>query len=131
MTLVRVQDPSQQPPSAPVADNLPKELEFLAGSLCDLGFDKLALPLGEIEQIYVAFCGSGVAVPGTPYKLRHSVMSLYTFVEPASGQEVRLPLDWKQTVHSRVWIGKKVAAADPTLYEDKGDGYLLRKRDGA
>jgi hypothetical protein len=98
VTLVRVKDPSKKPPSAPVSEKLPKELEFLAGSLCDLGFDKLDLPQNDIEQIYLAFCGQGVAVPGTPYRLRHSVMSLFTFVEPASGHEVRLPADWRQTV---------------------------------
>jgi hypothetical protein len=127
VTLVRVKDPSKKPPSAPVSEKLPKELEFLAGSLCDLGFDRLDLPQNDIEQIYLAFCGQGVAVPGTPYRLRHSVMSLFTFVEPASGHEVRLPADWRQTVRSRVWIRKKVAAADPALYEDKGDGYWLRQ----
>jgi len=133
VTLVRVKDPSKTPPAAPVSDNLPKELEFLAGPLCDLGFDKLDLPPSEIERIYLAFCGQGVAVPGTPYKLRHSVMSLFTFVEPASGHEVTLPVNWQQTVHSSVWIGKKVAAGglDLSLYEDKGDGYLLREGKGA
>jgi hypothetical protein len=79
---------------------LPKELGFLSGSLCDLGFDKLNVPAGEIEQIYLAFCGQGVAVPGTSYRLRHSVMSLYTFVEPASGHEMTLPLNWRQTFRS-------------------------------
>jgi hypothetical protein len=131
LTLVRTKDPSKKPPSAPVSDHLPKELEFLAGPLCNLGFDKLELQPGEIEQIYLAFCGQGVAVPGTPYKLRHSVMSLYTFVEPASGKEVRLPDNWRQTVHSQVWIGKRVAAGDLSQYEDQGDGYLLRKVSGA
>jgi hypothetical protein len=131
VTLVRVQDPSKKPPSAPVSESLPKELEFLAGSLCDLGFDKLDLPQRDIEQIYLAFCGQGVAVPGTPYRLRHSVMSLYTFVEPARGHEVRLPVNWRQTVRSRVWIGKKVADGDLAFYEDKGDGYWLREGTGA
>src|SRR5262249_20447147 len=111
VTLVRAKDPSKKPPSAPVSDDMPKELEFLAGPLCDLGFAKLDLPPNEIEQIYLAFCGPGVAVPGTPYKLRHSVMSLFTFVEPASGHEVKLPPNWRQGVRSRAWIGKKVAQA--------------------
>jgi hypothetical protein len=127
VTLVRSKDPSKKPPSAPVSDNLPKELEFLAGSLCDLGFDKLALPESEIEQIYLAFCGQGVAVPGTPYRLRHSAMSLFTFVEPAAGHEVKLPPNWRQVVRSRVWIGKRIAAGDLSSYEDKEDGYLLRE----
>src|SRR5207253_557105 len=108
VTLVRVKDPSKKPTSALVSEKLPRELEFLGGSLCDLGFDKLDLPQNDIEQIYLAFCGQGVAVPGTPYRLRHSVMSLFTFVEPANGHEVKLPADWRQTVRSRLWIGKKV-----------------------
>src|SRR5205085_10098791 len=76
VTLVRVKDPSRKPPSAPVSDKLPAELEFLKGPLTDLGFGKLNLPQAEIDKIYLAFCGEGVSVPGTPYKLRHSVMSL-------------------------------------------------------
>lgn len=131
VTRVCVKDPSRKPPSAPVSDELPKELAFLAGSLCDLGFGRLDLPPREIERIYLAFCGQGVAVPGTPYKLRHSVMSLFTFVEPASGQEVKLPRNWRQAVRSRAWIGKKVAEGDLSSYEDKGDGYLLREANGA
>jgi hypothetical protein len=101
-TLVRTKDPTKKLPNAPVSDNLPKELEFLAGSLCDLGFDKLDLPQCEIDKIYLAFCGQGVAVPGTPYRLRHSVMSVFTFVEQASGQEVKLPVNWRQRVRSHV-----------------------------
>lgn len=131
VTLVRVKDPSKKPPTAPVSEDLPKELEFLGGHLCDLGFDKLTLPPSEIEKIYLAFCGEGVAVPGTPYKLRHSAMSLFTFIEPASGHEVTLPADWRQTVRSRGWVGKKVANGDLSSYEDNGDGYSLRERSSA
>ena len=129
VTLVRVKDPSIEPPCAPVSNNLPKELEFLAGPLCNLGFDQLDLPQNEIEKIYMNFCGQGVAVPGTPHKLRHSVMSMFTFVERASGHELTLPVNWRQTVHSSAWIGKKVAAVgvDLSLYEEKGDGYQLRQ----
>jgi hypothetical protein len=101
ITRVCVKDPSKKPPSAPVSDNLPNELEFLAGSLCDLGFAKLNLPQNVIENIYLAFCTQGVAVPDTRYRLRHSVMSLFTFVEPATGGEVRLPDNWRETVRSR------------------------------
>jgi hypothetical protein len=131
VTLVRVKDPSREPPSAPVSEHLPKELAFLAGPLCDLGFSRLDLPQSEIERIYLAFCGQGVAVPGTPYKLRHSVMSLFTFVEPGTGQELMLPPTWRQVVRSRSWIGKKVADADLSSHEDKGDGYLVREASGA
>ena len=110
-TLVRVKDPSKIPPAAPVSDKLPEELEFLGGHLCDLGFDKLRLPPGEIDQIYTAFAGEGVAVPGTPYKLRHSVMSSFTFVESATGQEVKLPADWRQTVRSETWVAAQGCVA--------------------
>ncbi|MBV9125497.1 MAG: hypothetical protein JO112_19285 [Planctomycetes bacterium] len=128
-TLVRVKDPSKNPPAAPVSDKLPEELAFLGGHLCDLGFDKLRLSPSERDQIYTAFAGEGVAVPGTPYKLRHSVMSSFTFVEPAIGQEVKLPADWRQTVRSDTWIGKQVCTATDNLspYEDQGDGYILKK----
>lgn len=131
VTLVRVKDPSKKPPSAPVSDHLPDELKFLGWSLADLGFGKLGLPQAEIEQILLAFCGEGVAVPGTPYKLRHSVMSLFTFVEPASGQELTLPADWRKVVRSQSWIGKKVVVPnfDLSLYRDVGDGYSLQQEE--
>jgi hypothetical protein len=115
ITLVRVKDPSKKPPSAPVSEALPKGPEFLAGSLCNLGFDKLNLPQSKIDEIYLVFCAQGVAVPGTPYRLRHSVMSLITFVEPASGREVKLPVDWRQTVRSRVTTKfRKTLSQQPT-----------------
>jgi hypothetical protein len=131
VTLVRAKDPSREPPGAPASEHLPRELAFLAGPLCDLGFGRLDLSPSEIERLYLAFCGPGVAVPGTPYKLRHSVMSLITFVEPATGQEMKLPPNWRQAVRSQTWIGKRVANADLSSYEDKGDGYLLRLAGGA
>jgi hypothetical protein len=129
VTLVRIKDASKKPPSAPVSDHLPDELAFLEGPLADLGFGKLNLPQAEIERILLAFCGEGVAVPGTPSKLRHSVMSLFTFVGPASGREVMLPADWREVVRSHSWIGKKAVTPDVDLstYENVGDGYLLRK----
>ena len=132
-TLVRIKDPSKQPPTAPVSDDLPKELEFLGGHLCDLGFDKLDLPSSEIDRIYRAFAGQGVAVPGTRYRLRHSVMSMFTFVEPAQGDEVVLPPNWRQTIRSDRWIGRKVGARDVNLAEWKetADGYIPGKRTDA
>lgn len=127
ITCVRVKDSSKEPPSAPVSDNLPSELEFLGGSLCDLGFNRLDVPQNEIENLYIAFCGQGVAIPGTRYRLRHSVMSLFTFVEPAIGNEQKLPDNWREVVRSTRWIGKKVAAdLDLSQYEDAGDGYAIQ-----
>lgn len=128
ITRVCAKDPSKKPPNAPISDNLPSELGFLAGTLSDLGFSKLDLPEEQIENIHTAFCGQGVAVPGTRYRLRHSVMSLFTFVESAAGSEPMLPDNWREVVRSRRWIGKKVAAdRDLSGYEDVGDGYLLRE----
>jgi len=128
VTRVCVKDPSRLPPNAPVSEKLPEDLQFLGEGLCNLGYDKLTLPPDEIEKIYLAFCSEGVRVPGTTFKLRHSVMSLFTFVETASGHERMLPADWRQTVRSSAWIGKKVAAPDIdlSLYEDVGDGYLRK-----
>jgi len=127
ITHVCVKDPSKKPPSAPVSDALPSELEFLGGALCDLGFNRLDLPQDEIEKVYLAFCSEGVGIPGTAYRLRHSVMSLFTFVEPATGTELKLPDNWREAVRSHRWIGKKAAAdLDLSLCEDAGDGYLLR-----
>jgi hypothetical protein len=125
ITRVCVKDPSKKPPSAPVSDDLPKGLEFLAGSLCDLGFGRLDLPENEIEKLYLAFCSQGVAIPGTPYRLRHSVMSLFTFVEPATGNELKLPDNWRAVARTRRWVGKKVAAnLDLSIYKDVGDGHI-------
>ena len=131
ITTVRTKDPAKKPPSAPVSDSLPHELAFLAGGLVDLGFDKLSLPPAAIEAVFLAFCAGGVRVPGTPYKLRHSVMSLFTLVEHAAGNEVMLPMDWRQVVRSPSWIGKRVVPSDfdPSRYEDVGDGYSLRSED--
>jgi hypothetical protein len=131
VTLVRTKDASQKPPSAPVSDHLPEPFRFLEGRMVDLGFGKLDLPQAEVERIFLEFCGQGVAVPGTPYRLRHSVMSLFTFVEPATGQEVILPPYWREVVRSESWIGKRVVPpnCDLSLYQDTGEGYLLRKED--
>ncbi len=112
VTLVRTKDASRSLPSAPVSGRLPDELWFLEGPLVDFGFGKLDLLQAEIEKILRAFCGRGVAVPGTPYRLRHSVMSLITFVEPATGQEIMLPDNWRETVRSQSWIGKRVVPVD-------------------
>jgi len=51
VTLVRSKDPSKKPPSVPVSDELPKDLEFLGETLCDPGFDKLNLSQSEIEDL--------------------------------------------------------------------------------
>ncbi len=128
VTVVRMKNPSKKPPAAPVSDQLPTELRFLEGPLVDLGFAKLNLPEAEIRKILLAFCSEGVAAAGTPYKLRHSVMSLFTFVERASGKEIMLPADWRQVVRSQSWIGKRVVPrnVDLSLYQDVGDGYLSR-----
>ena len=127
VTLVRAKDPSKKPPSTRYRTACPRSWSFWLGHFATLASTSWICPRARSKQIYLAFCGQGVAVPGTPYRLRHSVMSLFTFVEPANGHEAKLPVNWRQAVHSPVWIGKKVATADPALYEDKGDGYLLQR----
>ena len=38
--------------------------------------------------------------------------AVVTLVEPAAGNEVMLPTDWRETVRSDSWIGKKVVPTD-------------------
>ena len=130
-TAVRLPNPTETTPgNLPLSSKLPKELCFLGGSVGDLGFDKLDLPQKDIEDIYLAFCTEGVAVPNTLFKIRHSVLSLFALVEPASGHEIKLPDNWRQVVRSDRWIGNKVVsiADDLSLYKKEDDGFLRREK---
>ena len=62
---------------------VPAELSFLRPGFVDLGFENLGLGDEEHKALLLAFCGDGVAVPGTPYKLRFTGMAMSTVVEPA------------------------------------------------
>lgn len=116
---------------------VPKELAFLHPGFVNLGFENLGLPGDEHKALLLAFVGDGVAVPGTPYRLRYSGMLGATVVETATGTQPPLPEHWKQgvfvldTQNQLTWIGKKVRPdqvgdVDLTHYRDAGDGWQLR-----
>lgn len=84
-----------------------------------------------------AFVASGVAVPGSRYRLRN-VRPLRSVVEPTDWTErATLPVHWRQGVlvmgrdDRYCWIGKRVAFEqlgniDLSEYEDAGDGWTLK-----
>ena len=113
---------------------VPAELSFLRRGFVDLGFEHLGLGDEEHKALLLAFVGDGVAVPGTPYRLRYSGVGMATVVEPATGTEPPLPAHWKQGVlvidaqDRLTWIGRKVrpdqvGEVDLQLYQDVGDGW--------
>ncbi len=115
-------------------------LKFLLGAIVDLGFENLGLSQADQATLGTAFCGNGVRIPGTAYKLRYHGYAGYTLVEPAKGDEPKLPTDWRQVVlvwaddpDRLTWIGKKVRPdqignIDFSLYRDVGDGWELSQR---
>lgn len=118
---------------------VPPELSFLRGDV-DLGFENLGLSWPEQQVLKAAFETDGIAVPGTPYKLRQLKNSIVAVVEPATGKEPLLPTNWKTALYtltgnSFTYIGKRVRrndqlppdfdpANDPK-YRDVGDGHVL------
>jgi hypothetical protein len=116
---------------------VPAELSFLRPGFVDLGFENLGLSEADHKALLLAFCGDGVAIAGTPHKLRFSGVGMATVVEPATGQEPSLPAHWKQGLYvvdpqdRLTWIGKRVrpdqvGKVDLGLYRDAGDGWQLR-----
>jgi hypothetical protein len=116
---------------------VPGELSFLRPGFVDLGYENLGLSEAEHKALLLAFVGDGIAVPGTPHKLRFSGVGMATVVEPASGTEPPLPAHWKQGVlvidaqNRLTWIGKRVrpdplGQVDLDRYQDAGDGWQLR-----
>jgi hypothetical protein len=116
---------------------VPAELSFLRPGFVDLGYENLGLTEADHKALLLAFCGDGVAMPGTPYKLRFSGVGIATVVEPATGQEPSLPDHWRQGVlvidaqNRLTWIGKRVrpdpiGQVDLDRYQDVGDGWQLR-----
>jgi hypothetical protein len=115
---------------------LPPVFEFLGGFVC-LGFACLGLPAVDERKLAVAFVAGGVAVPGTPYRLRN-VRPLRSVVEPTDWTEqATLPAHWRQGVlvmgrdNRYSWIGKRVGVdqlgkMDLCDYEDAGDGWRLK-----
>lgn len=78
--------------------HLPAGFEFLRGPFVDLGFDRLGLGAAELDAVLLAFVGTGVAVPGTPCRLRF-VRPVLSVVEPADvGEGTALPTGWRECV---------------------------------
>jgi hypothetical protein len=120
---------------------LPPGFTFLGEGFVCLGFENLGLPSEDEWKLAVAFVASGVAVPGTPYRLRN-VRPLRSVVEPTDWTErATLPAHWKEGVlvmgrdDRYSWIGKRVALEqlgkiDLRDYEDAGDGWTLKDNGG-
>lgn len=92
----------REAPHTRIQGPLPPELVFLGGGteFVDLGFENfkdLGLSEEEIREIRIAFIGSGVAIPDTPYKLRYTKTGI-TVVEPATPDDIVLPERWKEAV---------------------------------
>jgi hypothetical protein len=117
--------------------SLPTGFEFLRGAVADLGFDKLGLADQELNELRLAFVGTGVTIPSTSYRVR-CFRPAQSVVEPADGTEqATLPVHWRQGVivlghHERyTWLGRLVpqdqlGGLDLGNYEEDGDGWLLR-----
>lgn len=112
---------------------LPPDLAFLKGRWTSLGFERLNLAPEKLVCILKAYCSTGVAIPGTHWRLRF----VYPFavVELADGTENEtLPWHWKEGVAVRgdtnlVWVGKRspsnwIAALDLDEYQDAGEGWF-------
>lgn len=124
-------------PHTHFAGSIPALLEFLRGAFVDLGFENLGLMPAELRRIMLAFGGGGVAVPGSPHRLRHAAPG-HSVVEALDGTELgTLPAHWRQGVlvvgndDQYTWIGKRVrpdqiGPIDLSQYDDVGDGWKLR-----
>ncbi len=79
--------------------SVPPELNFLKGGSVDLGFENI--PDKELARtIYRAFSGTGVAIPGTQYKMR-AEFGMVANIETIKPDEQlpTLPEDWMEYVH--------------------------------
>ncbi len=118
--------------------DLPPGFEFLGGTFVDLGFEDLGISKDEQELVQRAIAGTGLAVPGTPFKMQ-THRPFFTYILPSDGSETAtLPVGWKQAVavlgngDQLTWIGKKVrpervGEIDYRLYQDMGDGWQLAR----
>lgn len=126
-------------PQTQVRDVLLPQLQFLANSTVDWGFEDLGLAKPEYEALKLHLYDRGLLIPGTEYKFRYPGIVNIVVVEIAEGDELSLPPHWKQGVlvlgagDRFTWIGKKVRderyggpdAIDFTHYRDDGDGWTL------
>lgn len=117
------------------AGDVPESFRFLRGDFVDLGFEHYPEAV-DVRGIARAILGTGVLVPGTPYRFR-SHHGGHTWVEPSDGGETAaLPEEWKRFVvvigndDRWSWVGKRVtpertSGADLPKYQDDGDGWAL------
>jgi hypothetical protein len=115
--------------------DLPRELAFLSDGFVDLGFEHLGLADAECRRLLRAFSGTGIAVPGTRYRLRNFA-GIRSVVETADANETAtLPEFWKQGVlvldrnGQPSWVGKRfsrdlLVTWDLTNYRDVGEGLV-------
>lgn len=92
---------------------LPLALAFLQGRFVDLGFENLGLSSQEHRKLMLAFGGTGVSIPGTPFRMRF--VYPHAEIESAEGSEsATLPEWWKEGVlvmddqSVPIWVGKRV-----------------------
>jgi hypothetical protein len=111
---------------------LPLVLAFLQGRFVDLGFKNLGLSSQDHREIMLSFGGTGVAIPGTSFRMRF--VYPHAEIEPIDGSEsATLPVWWKEGVlvmddqSVPTWVGKRVrpdqiAGFDLQGYQDAGEG---------
>ena len=97
---------------------IPDDLKFLSGSMVDLGFEDLKLTDDDFKAVQMAFVSTGVAIPGTKFKLIWKG-GPRSAVEPIGVDEqiIALPHYWKEAVlvlgpnDELTWVGSMVRKA--------------------
>ena len=107
----------QEAPHVPFVCDIPEELYPLTlGSYTDFGVDDYQVTGQERTTILRAFSGTGIAVPGTKYKVRATPLAMGV-IEVIDGSEPSLPEDWRRYIQvinpelkekALVWFGKLV-----------------------
>jgi len=113
----------REAPHTRVEGSLPPELAFLGGAahIVDFGLENLGLGEAGYKAVYAAFIDQGVALPGTPYKLRYTRTGHTVVERTTAGEELlTLPEYWAEAVlvlganDKPTWIGERVR---PEQYE--------------
>jgi hypothetical protein len=103
----------REAPHTGFSGTVPPELERLQARMVDLGFEDMGLSEESQSNLRRAFCGSGLRVPNTPYKLR-CIGGPESVIEKSENREILLPEDWWTFVTTYdndfhlIWIGDKV-----------------------